>query len=81
MLKWIRPFVENDTLKLLYNCLIQSQMDYCCEIWGNRFNTQTERITKLQKRAARIILRCNMYTPSKGMFSEVKWLPCKERVK
>ena len=70
MLKRIRPFVENETLKLLYNCLIQSQIDYCCEIWGNIFNIQTERI-QLQKRAARMILKCSMYTRSKEMFSEL----------
>ena len=73
MLKRIRPFVENDTLKLLYMCLIESQMNYCCEIWGDRFQIHVDRITKLQKRAARLILRCHIYTPSKEMFSNLDW--------
>ena len=80
MLKRIRPFVENDTLKLLYICLIQSQMDYCCEIWGDRFNIHVDRITKLQKRAARLILRCNIYSPSKEMFSSLNWIPFRYRI-
>ena len=80
MLKRIRPFVEDDTLKLLYSCLIQSQMDYCCEIWGDRFNTHIERITKLQKRAARLILMCNIYTPSKDLFSRLRWQPFTQRI-
>ena len=80
VLRRIRPFIENNTLKLLFMCLVQSQMDYCCEIWGNRFNMHTERINKLQKRAARMILNCNVFTPSKEMFLQLKWMPFKQRV-
>ena len=80
VLRRIRPFIDDNTLRLLYMSLVQSQMDYCCAIWGNRLNLQTERITKLQKRAARLILRCNMFTSSKEMFSLLNWMPFKERV-
>ena len=80
VLRRIRPFIDDNSLKLLYMSLVQSQMDYCCEIWGNRFNTHTERITKLQKRAARLILKCNMFTSSKEMFLQLKWLPFYQRV-
>ena len=44
VLRRIRPFIDDNSLKLLYMSLVQSQMDYCCEIWGNRLNTHTERI-------------------------------------
>ena len=80
VLRRIKPFIDDYTLKLLYMCIVQSQIDYCCEIWGNRLNMHTERITKLQKRAARLILNCNMYTSSKGLFLRLKWLPFKQRV-
>lgn len=80
LLKRIGQFVNDNTLKLLYLCIVQSQMDYCCEVWGNRFNMHTERITKLQKRAARLILNCNMYTSSKEMFLRLNWLPFYQRV-
>ena len=65
---------------LLYLCLIQSQIDYCCEIWGAHAINQTEHIIKLQKRAARMILCCDFHTPSKEMFSQLKWLPFNDRV-
>ena len=80
VLRRVRPFVDDNILNLLYMCLVQSQMDYCCEIWGNRFNSHIELITKLQKRAARLILKCNMFTSSKEMFSKLKWMPFKQRV-
>ena len=73
MLRGVRPYVDENTLKILYLCLVQSHLDYCCEIWGLRFNMH-ERI-KLQKRAARLILKCSFYTPSKEMFHKLKWLP------
>ena len=80
MLRRVKPFVDEASLKLLYICLIQSQMDYCCEIWGNRFLGQTDKLTKLQKRAARLILNCNMYTSSNELFTRLKWMPFKKRV-
>ena len=36
MLKRIRNFLDERELLLLYTCLIQSQLDYCCEVWGSR---------------------------------------------
>ena len=75
-----KAIIDDNSLKLLYMSLVQSQMDYCCEIWGNRLNTHTERITKLQKRAARLILKCNMFTSSKEMFLQLNWLPFYRRV-
>ena len=74
ILRRIRPFIDDNSLKLLYMSLVQSQMDYCSEIWGNRLNMHTERISKLQKRAARLKLKCNMFTSSKEMFLQLKWL-------
>ena len=36
MLRHIRPFLGVKDLSFLYNCLIQSQLDYCCEVWGSQ---------------------------------------------
>ena len=80
MLRRVRPYVDTNTLKILYLCIVQSHLDYCCEIWGLRFHMHTERLLKLQKRAARLILKCSFYTPSKEMFHKLKWLPFNDRV-
>ena len=39
-----------------------------------------ERLNKLQKRAARIILRTDFNTPSQEMFQELGWLPVPNRI-
>ena len=55
-------------------------IDYCLTIWGNVPKSQIERINKLQKRAARIILDAPPDSPSLPLFRELGWLAISERV-
>jgi hypothetical protein len=41
---------------LFFNSYILPIFDFCCTVWGNCSEAGIQRITKLQKRAARIIL-------------------------
>ena len=43
-------------------------------MWGNCLTNQQNRITKLEKRAARIILDANLSIPSFDLFKELKCL-------
>ncbi len=49
-------FVDRNTLVLIYNAPVQQQFDYCCEIWDVLGKTLSDRLQKLQNRAARIIM-------------------------
>ena len=49
--------------------------DYSCLIWGRCRVSNINRLLKLHKRAARIILNGDIMTPSEQMFSKLKWLP------
>ena len=80
MLKRIRNFLDERDLLLLYNCLIQSQLDYCCEVWGSRYDVHANRLEILQKRAARMILNANFYSPSSELFKRLNLLPFQKRV-
>ena len=42
---------------------------------GTTSSSNLERMSKLQKRAARIILLVDFNTPSAEMFKELSWLP------
>ena len=55
-------------------------MDYCCEVWGLRFISHTNQLMKLQKRAARTILKVNILTPSEQLFRNLEWLSYPQRV-
>ena len=52
----IKPFVDQDTLVLIYNALVRPYFDHSCEVWDVFGETQSKRLQKLQNRAARIIL-------------------------
>ena len=63
-----------------YNSYILPIIDYGCMIWGRCSSASTLRLVKLQKQAARIILNADFMTPSRLMFSELKWLTFPKRV-
>ena len=56
-------------------------MEYCCSIWGNCSKENINIIVKLQKRAARLILDVDFFTPSANLFKELKWIPFSDIVK
>ena len=55
----IKPFVDQETLILVYNAVVRPYFDYCCEVWDVFSEAQSKRPQKLQNRAARIILNVN----------------------
>ena len=55
-------------------------LDFGCVVWGNTTNANLTRLVKLQKRAARMILKANFMTPSEQLFKELNWLPFPKRV-
>ena len=80
LLKLLSKYIDQANMKVYYNSYILPIMDYGCLIWGRCTKTNTLRIVKLQKRAARIILKADITTPSQIMFSELKWLTFPKRV-
>ena len=57
-------------------CLSVSRLpliDYGSNTWGSTSKLNIERLSKLQKRAARIILKADFDTPSSEMFNELGW--------
>jgi len=61
---------------LFFNSYILPHLDFCCIIWGNCSSILEDKRVKFQKRAARVILDCDLYTPS----SELNWQTFSERV-
>ena len=69
-----------DIRKRFYNAYILPHFDLCCVMWGNWTHYLEEKLVRLQKRSARIILDCDFYTSSSTMFSDLKWISFPERV-
>ena len=55
-------------------------IDYGSLTWGSAAGTHTEHLSKLQKRAARIILHAEFNTPSDTMFRELGWFLVPNRI-
>jgi hypothetical protein len=49
-------------------------------VWGNLNDEGIQRITKLQKRAARIILDAPFLTPTRELFENLNWLSFCDRI-
>ena len=80
-LKRIRHYLPYKARVAFYNCLILSLMDYCCVVWGNTPKQNLDRIYRLQKRAARLILDVDSKAPSLPLFVQLGWLPIYDRIK
>ena len=80
ILRRLKAYVNENTLLTLYNSMVLPILDYCCIVWGNRFKEDTERLNKLQKRAARIILNADFLTPSDTLFASLELKRFEKRV-
>ena len=49
-------FIDTNSLVLAYNALIQPYFDYCCEVGDTLGKGLSERLQKLQNRAARLVM-------------------------
>ena len=56
-LKRIRPFISESTALQIYQALILPHFDYCSPVWDELSVTLSDKLQKLQNRAARVITR------------------------
>ena len=68
----IRKFLNYDSKVLFYNSYILPRIDFCLAIWGNAPNMYLEKVFRLQRRAARIVLNVPMDTSSFHVFKQLK---------
>ena len=76
----LSAYVPQEIQKLYYQSYILPLLDYGCNTWGTTSSANIERLSKLQKRAARIILKADFLTPSKLMFETLGWLSVPKRI-
>ena len=80
LLSRIKVFLSRRNRILFYNSYMLPHLDLCCIIWGNCSSTLEDKLVRFQKRAARVILDCDFYTPSSELFKELNWQTFPERV-
>ena len=73
LLKQLSLYIPVEAQKLYYQGYILPLIDYWSCTWGSTSKANIERISKLQKRAARIILNADYDTASSQMFDTLSW--------
>ena len=66
--------------KLYFNALIKPIMLYGSCAWSTASEESVNRLSKLQKRAARVILDADIGERSELLFRRLDWMPLKEKL-
>ena len=72
-IKRIRPSVSPEILHYIYNALVQPRFDYCSIVWGNCGKTLSERLQKLQNRAAQILTSSSYDADARYLLQQLGW--------
>ena len=71
--KRVRPFIPKETAIQIYNALILPNFDYCSPVWDCLSGYLSDKLQKLQNRAARIITKLPFDTNSDHLLSTLNW--------
>ena len=78
-IKRVKPFVPQSTLLNIHNSLVQSHFDYCSLVWGNCGKTLSNKLQKLQNRAARVITSSIYDIDVDSLFHKLSWKDLKSK--
>ncbi|MCG8047471.1 MAG: reverse transcriptase domain-containing protein, partial [Candidatus Thiodiazotropha endolucinida] len=81
LLRQLSEHVPVHVQKLFYQGYILPLLDYGSVTWGSTTAANIDRLIKLQKRAARIILNADFDASSALMFQELGWTSVASRIK
>ena len=71
--KRIRHFISANTALQIYNALILPHFDYCSPVWDCLRGQSSDKLQKLQNRAARVITKLPFHTSSNLLLDTLKW--------
>ena len=72
-LRRLRPICHQSTLLTIYKSLVLPHLDYCSALWGCIGNGLSQKLEKLQNRAARIITGSSWDARSAPILHALKW--------
>ena len=75
LLRRICPYLPREGRLRFFNSCVLPHFMYCCTVWSGCTANLINKLLKVQKQAARIILEVPFDTPSRQMFAELRWMP------
>ena len=73
-IKRVRYSVPYKTLLSIYNSLVQPYLDYCSSVWGSWSKSLSQKLQKLQNRAARVITFSNYDQSTDELLQMINWV-------
>ena len=80
MLAKARHFVPLKELKNIYHAIFSSHLMYGCQIWTQKLNSVSDKISILQKKAMRIMTFSDFNTHSDPLFKKLEILKFKDYI-
>jgi hypothetical protein len=72
-LKRNRTYLSAKTAKQIYEALVLPHFDYCSQVWDGLYDTLSQKLQKLQNRAARAVTMSNYEVRSKDLLARLEW--------
>ena len=72
-LKRVRGLIDRETAIKVYKGFIEPYFSYCAPVWDGIGVTLSDRLQKLQNRAARVITQSTYDISSRDLLSELQW--------
>ena len=77
LLRKAKDFVSQEKLITIYNSLVLPRFNFCSTIWNDNNKTHIDTLSKLQKRAAQVIISSDYTIRSSQVFETLQWHPIK----
>ena len=81
LLRKIKQYLPVSVRKLYHNYYVKPHLDYCSTVWGHTTDKNLDKIYKLQKQSARLILDKDYSTPTVELLKELNWITFAETIK
>ncbi len=62
-------------LNKMYNAFVIPSFYYCSTVWNDGYKSKLTKLSKLQKKAARVITGASYDVRSKEIFQKLDWMP------
>ena len=80
LLQKIRKYLPMHIRIIYFNAYILPLFDYCCNIWGSCCESGINKLNKLLKKSARVIVEADIMTSSSLLFKSLHWLNVEKRI-
>ena len=81
LLRRAKPFVPQHILVKMYNTLVLPYFTYCSTVWNDGSSTILSKLSKLQRRAARVITGQTYDVRSTQILGDLSWIPIEGTLK